>query len=270
MYNSKTGYSKAVDKKRLNFILDQLYKHIPPGSNVLDVGCGNGIMSIAIGNNSFNVHGVDVSSKAIAKANTSNTTPNVNFEVVSATDLVVDGRMYDAVVCSEVLEHLDSPSLLLDTLYQLLSPSGVLIVTVPNGRGPRELLITKPMQTLQKRQGLLLTIAELFKKALGYQGITEQSDADDLTHIQFFTKGDLKQQLGEKNFEMVAFGKANFLADVFPFSSLANRIYFLQTLDCRLADWLPHHFTCGFYSAWSKVPIAEKETNKKEKAKENV
>lgn len=270
MYKRETEYSKAVDKKRLTFILEQLYKYASPGSNVLDVGCGNGIMSIAVGKEGFNVHGVDISSKAIAKAKASNKSSSVKFEVVSATDLVADGRTYEAVICSEVLEHLENPALLLSTLYDLLTPSGVLIVTVPNGRGPRELLITQPMQKLQRREGLLLTVIERFKTTLGYKGITEQSDADDLTHIQFFTKHDLKSILGEKNFEMVAFGKANFLADVFPFSALANRMYFLQKLDCYLADWLPHYFTCGFYSAWSKATTAEGKMVKRKKVEEKV
>ena len=250
--SNTVGYSKAVDHKRLKFILDQLYLHIPSSGKVLDVGCGNGLMSMAIGQKGYQILGVDISEKALQKAKRNNTLSRVNFKAISADDLVADGNTYDAVICSEVLEHLDDPNSLLRTLYQLLSVRGVLIITVPNGCGPRELLITKPMQHLQRNGGFLLTAAEAFKKKLGYTGTTEQSDADDLTHVQFFTKKSLSKMLEAQNFRMVAFDKANFLADVFPFSMLANRSYRMQKLDCQLADTLPHYCTCGFYSAWIK------------------
>ncbi len=252
MSSGTVGYTKAVDHKRLKFILDQLYDYIPSKGKVLDVGCGNGLMSMAVGQVGYHTLGVDISEKAIQKANQNNTLSHVNFKVMSANDLVADGFTYDAIICSEVLEHLDDPSNLLQTLYQLLSDRGVLIITVPNGRGPRELLITKPMQKLQKNGGFLLAAVKAFKKTLGYTGTTEQSDADDLTHVQFFTKQSLSNMLDTQNFRMATFGKANFLADVFPFSMLANRSYMLQKLDCRLADTLPHYCTCGFYSAWIK------------------
>ncbi len=248
-----SGYSKAVDHKRLQFILKQLQRHVSPQGKVLDVGCGNGIMSKAIGQDGYQVLGVDVSEKAIKKAKSGESQSNVDFRVVRAEELVADGSTYDAVICSEVLEHLPNPSPLLATLHALLSDRGVLVVTVPNGRGPRELLITQPMQKLQRKGGRLLAGAEAVKGALGYDGQTEQSAADDLTHVQYFTKNSLRRLLNTHLFKMQAFEHANFLADVFPVSWLANRSYRLQEADCRVADVLPHHFTCGFYSSWTKA-----------------
>ena len=253
--NHNSMYSKAVDRKRLQFIKEQLRRYVPPQGSVLDVGCGNGIMSEAIGRCGYQVLGIDISEKAINKAKTRNTKSNVQFRVVSAEDLVADGSTYDAVVCSEVLEHLPDPSQLLKTLHALLSDDGVLVVTVPNGWGPRELMITQPMQKLQQQGGILLKGAEAAKKALGYTGKTEQSDADDLSHVQYFTKNSLRRLLNTHLFRMQAFKHANFLADVFPVSWLANRSYWLQSVDCRVADTLPHQFTGGFYSAWTKVRV---------------
>ncbi len=244
-------YSKAVDHKRLKFIIKQLQQG-STGGTVLDVGCGNGIMSRAIAQHGYQVLGIDISAKAIEKARVVDQ-DNVRFQVMNADELVADGSTYDAVICSEVLEHLSDPSSLLTTLYSLLTDQGVLIVTVPNGRGPRELLITQPMQKLQQSGGPLLTGVEAAKKALGYDGQTEQSAADDLTHVQYFTKNSLRRLLNTHLFRMRTFEHANFLADVFPISLLANRSYWLQAVDCRVADALPHHFTCGFYSAWTKA-----------------
>jgi hypothetical protein len=133
-----------------------------------------------------------------------------------------------------------------------MKDSGTLVVTVPNGRGPRELLITKPIINMQKKNNRLWRFMYSFKKLLGYHGTTVQSDADDLTHIQFFSRSDLRQLASATNFSIQKFGKINFVENVFPFSLLAKRIRLLQRLDCAIADILPFGCTCGFTSTWKK------------------
>jgi len=247
-----TEFENASDIKRLKFIVDALKESIPADGIVLDVGCGNGIISRGLGAQGFNVYGIDVSDKAIAKARQMNTYPNVRFDVINAEQLVADGKTYDGVVCSEVLEHLTDPSALLKVLYQSLKPEGRLIVTVPNGRGPRELFITKPTIALQKRNNWLWRAFKGLKSAMGYKGTTVQSDADDLTHLHFFTRKMLKKLAGESKFRIVRFGKTNFVENVFPFSLFTKRIKVLQKWDCQLAELLPIGFTGGFVSVWEK------------------
>lgn len=245
-------FNRFSDIKRLNFITETLQQNLPAGSVVLDVGCGNGVISRSLGELGYNVLGIDVSDKAIEKANMLNKFPNVSFKVMSAEQLVAEGTKYNAVICSEVLEHLNKPELLLKTLYESMSDNGFLIVTVPNGNGPRESFVTKPVIALQKKNNLSWKIIQRTKSMLGYKGTTVQSDASDLTHIQFFTKDSL-HQLAEKNdFSIVKFGKTNFIEDVFPFSLLTKRIYALQKLDCKIAEWLPYGCTGGFVTVWQK------------------
>jgi 2-polyprenyl-3-methyl-5-hydroxy-6-metoxy-1,4-benzoquinol methylase len=243
-------YSKIVDLKRLNYISRVLKENLPEGAVVLDVGCGNGIISRSLGRLGFTVKGIDVSDKAIANAIALNTLPNVSFEVKSAEQLVADGSKFHAIVCSEVIEHLYEPSILLKTIHQVLEPNGVLIVTVPNGRGPRELLVTRPVIHLQKKNNWIWKALNKFKSLLGYKGTTVQSAADDLTHVQFFTKKSLHQLANQNNFKIIHFGNTNFIEDVFPFSFLTKRIKVLQKIDCAIADVLPHQFTGGFVTTW--------------------
>ena len=246
-------YRRITDIKRLNFIIDTLNKKLPKGAVVLDVGCGNGIISRSLGAKGFNVYGIDVSEKAIEKARQLNTYDNVKFDVVSAEQLVIEGKKYNAVICSEVLEHLHQPSLLLKTLKESITDDGILIVTVPNGNGPRELLVTRPIISLQKSNGIAWKIISRIKTFLGYGGSTIQSDASDLTHVQFFTKKTLTDLAVTNNFEIVEYGKTNFIEDVFPFSFLTKRIIFLQKLDCAFAEILPYSFTGGFVTVWQKA-----------------
>jgi 2-polyprenyl-3-methyl-5-hydroxy-6-metoxy-1,4-benzoquinol methylase len=225
---------------------------LPPNATVLDVGCGNGIITRSIGEVGYTVYGIDVSEKAIAKAKELNKFPNVSFDVISAEQLVAEGKKYNAIICSEVLEHLNRPEDLLITLYQSLTDTGVLIVTVPNGMGPRELFVTKPVIWLQKKDNFIWHGLLKLKKLLGYKGTTVQSDASDLTHIQFFTRRKLKSLAKLNNFRITRFGKTNFIEDVFPFSILSKRLLFLQKMDCAIAEILPYGFTGGFVTVWQK------------------
>ncbi len=245
-------FERIADIKRLKFIIETLKKHLPSQAQVLDVGCGNGVISRSLGAAGFNVKGIDISSKTIEKAKSLNKYPNVSFEVRSAEQVVADGQQYHAVICSEVLEHLNEPDKLLNTLHEILHNEGVLIVTVPNGKGPRELFVTRPIIHLSKQNNWLWKLVQKIKSGLGYKGTTVQSDADDLTHIQFFTKKTLSSLANDTAFKIVTFGKTNFVEDVFPFSFFTKRLKFLQKWDCAIAELLPYSFTGGFVTVWQK------------------
>jgi 2-polyprenyl-3-methyl-5-hydroxy-6-metoxy-1,4-benzoquinol methylase len=249
-------YNRLADIKRLQFIIRNLKQHLPHGATVLDVGCGNGIIARGLGKEGFNVYGIDISEKAIEKARILTDIPNVRFDVISAETLVADGNRYHAIICSEVLEHLNQPEKLLDVLYQSLTDDGVLIVTVPNGMGPREVLVTKPVIALQKKDNWLWKCVLKLKALMGYKGTTIQSDADDLTHVQFFSKHSLEKLAVKTRFKIVRFGKTNFIDDVFPFSFLTKKIRILQKWDGAIAEVLPYQLTGSFVTVWEKKQSA--------------
>jgi len=247
-------YKRIADIKRVEFIYKTLQTNIPANGRVLDVGCGNGVISRFIGQQGYNVTGIDISEETIQQARSLTSLPNIQFSVQDAEQLVADNQTFDAIICSEVLEHLHQPQNLVNTLYKLLKSDGCLIVTVPNGNGPRETFVTKPVQKLQKDQGSLFSkFVFKIKSMLGYRGTTVQSSASDLTHIQFFTIAQLKELAKKSTFKIIKFGKSNFVEDVFPFSLLTKRIPALQKLDCKIADMLPASFSGGFLTVWKKL-----------------
>lgn len=245
-------YNRIADIKRLQFIREVLKEHFPNNAEVLDVGCGNGIIARGVGDAGYSVKGIDVSAKTIEKARELTDNPRVTFDVISAEDLAATGKKFQAVICSEVLEHLHHPGQLLETLYHSLANDGILIVTVPNGRGPRELFVTRPMIKLQQKETLSGPVNKV-KKLLGYRGTTVQSDADDLTHVQFFSKSDLYALAKQHDFRIIRFGVTNFADDVFPFSMLARRSTKLQKMDAALANRIPHEYAGSFISVWQKL-----------------
>lgn len=252
MEQELTLYTKAEDLKRLNFIHTSILEGIGENGRVLDVGCGNGNISLFLGQKGYKVKGIDISPEAIEVANSRRNIDNVTFEVQPAEELRDNGERYKAIVCSEVLEHLDEPHKLIDVLYDILEDDGVLVVTVPNGYGPREVIMTKPMQAIYRRGGWLKRALMGTKASLGYSGTTVQSAAEDLTHVQFFSKASLRALAKKGRFHIQRIRNANFIEAVFPYSFLTNRVMALQELDCKMADSLPIGFTSGFYTVWKK------------------
>jgi ubiquinone biosynthesis O-methyltransferase len=251
--NKYYEYNRIADRKRVDFIADVLKTNLPSNARILDVGCGNGVISRHLGRMGYNVLGIDVSDKTIEIARSIEPMPNVTFMKKSAEELVASGETYDAVICSEVLEHLNDPGALLKVLYETLAENGKLIITVPNGKGPRETFVTKPVLRMRSQNNWMWRSIVKVKKAMGYSGTTVQSAADNLDHIQFFSKKDLEQLSKSHGFRITRFGKANFVEDVFPFSFLAKRISLLQKIDCKVADMLPYQFTGGFFTVWEKT-----------------
>ncbi|MEJ7911899.1 MAG: hypothetical protein WKF70_02005, partial [Chitinophagaceae bacterium] len=141
---------------------------------------------------------------------------------------------------------------LLKVLASSLAEKGKLIITVPNGAGPRETFVTKPVLRMRQKNNWMWKSIVKMKQSMGYSGTTVQSAADNLDHIQFFSKQDLELLSRKHGFIITGFGKANFVEDVFPFSLFAKRMTILQKLDCKVADLLPYQFTGGFFTVWEK------------------
>ncbi len=243
-------YTQAEDLKRMNFIVDQVVQHTSKDAKILDVGCGNGNMSLALGAKGCEVLGIDISPEAIDYAQERNTYSNVSFAVKDVNTLVANGKKYDAIVCSEVLEHLPHPEKLLQEIRKLLTPNGVLVVTVPNGKGPRERLVTQPVQWLHAHQPKLWSMLTRVKASLGYKNTTTQSLAENLQHIQFFSRKALRKLATVEGFEIKTWKSANFIEAVFPLSFITKRWKTLQCLDCQVADKLPVGWSSGFYMVW--------------------
>ena len=248
-YYSFTSYKDAEDFKRLDFIVNSIRKFKNLNPKILDIGCGNGNISMALGSLNFDVVGVDMDVNSIKRAQGNNHLKNVHFEVQDVNTLNIREE-YDIIICSEVLEHLNDPGNLLKSISRILKQDGILIATVPNGQGPREILITRPVQWMQKK-GIGSIILKL-KNILGYSNKTLQSSNPDLTHVQFFSKKSFKTLLKEYGFIQNAWSNANFIEKVFPFSLVSRRAYFFQKLDCAFADLLPTQLSSGFYTVWVK------------------
>jgi len=101
------------------------------GKHVADIGCGTGRLLMAIHKKDpASVTGFEYSEAALKSARAN--LPAGHFE--SFDVYVGDERQFDIVLCIEVLEHLLHPDKALQNIAQMIRPSGVGLLTVPNGR----------------------------------------------------------------------------------------------------------------------------------------
>ena len=114
--------------------------NINAGDLVLDVGCGEGRHSIGLHvDKEVNAVGIDLSKEDIKTAKSrindfSISDQNKSSCVFGAGDiqsLPFKDNIYDAVICSEVLEHLETLDNAVSEIVRVLKPGGVLAVSVP-------------------------------------------------------------------------------------------------------------------------------------------
>lgn len=109
---------------------------LPKGAAIVDLGCGSGVLleQIAGACPDARLAGIDADPNALALAAQRLPSAELQRGDLDSEDGVVSGHgVADAVVCSEVLEHLIEPQHALRMAHELLKPGGRLVVTVPSG-----------------------------------------------------------------------------------------------------------------------------------------
>jgi 2-polyprenyl-6-hydroxyphenyl methylase/3-demethylubiquinone-9 3-methyltransferase len=138
---------------RMAFIREALDPFVPAEASprrpykdlkVLDVGCGGGLLCEPLARLGAVVTGIDASAEAIdaARAHAAMSGLKIDFECAAAEDLLARAGRYDAVIASEVIEHVADPAGFLNTLAGLLKPGGVVVLTTLN-RSARSMVVAK-------------------------------------------------------------------------------------------------------------------------------
>ena len=112
------------------------------GVSILDVGCGGGVLAEALARLGANVTGLDAAEENVAAARQhADLDPAVagrlSYEAGSVEDLAASKRSsFDAVVASEVLEHVDDQDLFVKSCADLVPSGGSLFFTTLNRNRP--------------------------------------------------------------------------------------------------------------------------------------
>lgn len=130
--NSEFKPLHDINPLRSNFI-DQ---HSPVAElNVLDIGCGGGILCESLAQRGANVTGIDMGEAplSVARLHSLESGININYRRITAEELAQEApENYDIVTCLEMLEHVPDPSQVIQACADLVKPNGHVYLSTIN------------------------------------------------------------------------------------------------------------------------------------------
>ena len=129
----------AINPLRLNYI-DSLCALA--GKQVLDIGCGGGLLTEAMAARGAQVTGIDMAptSIGVAKLHLLESGLSVDYQVVTAEDFATQHpQRFDVVTCMEMLEHVPDPASVIAACARLVKPGGHVVLSTLN-RNPKSYL----------------------------------------------------------------------------------------------------------------------------------
>jgi len=94
---------------------------------VLDVGCGGGILTESMAKRGAHVTGIDLADKAlkVAQLHALETGSPVNYRMAAVEDIARESpRVFDVITCMELLEHVPDPASVVAACATLVKPGG--------------------------------------------------------------------------------------------------------------------------------------------------
>ena len=167
--------------------------------NILDLGCGSGNASFYLYKKNFDVFGADIAQSAInfCKVRAKNKKINLNnFKIFDGKKIPFKDNEFDAVLSSEVIEHLNDPLAHLKEAKRVLKKKGILLITTPNYHS-----LWKPLEFFPDKLSLT-------PKMKGEQ------------HIFFFNPKNFKNLLNKSGFELIELSSYYGLSPFFSFISI--------------------------------------------------
>ena len=145
-WNIKGNYKilHKINPLRLKFILNNFNKSVKK-KDVLDIGCGGGLISELLAKKNANVTGVDENIYNIKQARDHAKMSSVKIDYKNQsldTFYKKNKKKYDLILCLEVLEHVNDVKKTLDKISELMKPGGTLILSTIN-RNLKSLLFAK-------------------------------------------------------------------------------------------------------------------------------
>ena len=102
------------------------------GKSVLDLGCGEGYGSYILSKSAAHVIGLDIDEKTVKHASSKYIKDNLEFIQGSVLKVPIKDKLFDVIVCFELLEHIEDHNKLLSEIKRLLKDDGFLLISTPN------------------------------------------------------------------------------------------------------------------------------------------
>ena len=127
---------------RIEYILEEISKHFAKNKNskdvlknleILDIGCGGGLISEPMARLGANVTGIDASEKNInvAKIHSKKSHLKINYQNKSPEQLK-EKEKFDIILNLEVVEHIEDLDLYIESCHSLLKKNGLMFTATIN------------------------------------------------------------------------------------------------------------------------------------------
>ncbi len=127
---------------RIEYILDEITKHFKLDKNkklllnnleILDIGCGGGLISEPMARLGGNVTAIDASEKNIKVASLHSKKSNLKIKYLNKSpEQLNEVDKFDIILNLEIVEHVDNVDLYLKSCYKLLKKNGLMFTATIN------------------------------------------------------------------------------------------------------------------------------------------
>ena len=130
---NKSGHYKLLHKLnpiRLEYILSKCNLN---GKNILDIGCGGGLLAEELCKNGANVTGIDSSKKSISIAAQHAKEKNLTIEYKNKSIFdLEETKCFDYVICFEMIEHVNNPDMLINKINKITKNESMIFLSTIN------------------------------------------------------------------------------------------------------------------------------------------
>jgi 2-polyprenyl-3-methyl-5-hydroxy-6-metoxy-1,4-benzoquinol methylase len=145
------NWESPAGKLRWARRVKMLSGHLAPGMAVLELGCGTGYFTHELARSGADISAIDISPDLLEIARVNCSAPNVHYQIQNAYALRYPDAMFDSVVGSSILHHLE-PEEALREIYRVLKPGGTIYFTEPNMLNP-QIAIQKNVPWIKRKLG---------------------------------------------------------------------------------------------------------------------
>lgn len=117
---------RAESKLKNPWVIKTIEEKLGFGAKkVLDIGCGGGFLSNALGKSGHEVYGIDMSEESLKVAKKHDTTNTVKYQYANAYSLPFPDQSFDVVCAMDFLEHVEDPQKVIAEASRVLKPGGI-------------------------------------------------------------------------------------------------------------------------------------------------
>ncbi len=121
------GADSAITTIRINEVLDGFEK-FRKTNKMLDVGCGPGLFLIEAKKRGWEVYGTEFTDNQLTYLKDK----GINTLKGKLSDHSFENELFDVIISSEVIEHINNPVEEIQQFHRLLRKGGVVYITTPN------------------------------------------------------------------------------------------------------------------------------------------